>query len=83
MVYHFTCTSSRGIEWWTEENKAKEVVRQQNDQIELKRFVDKWGTFIHPAHISQIPAELRLDPISRTKISVTNPSIDESALKFL
>lgn len=83
IVYHFTCTSSRGIEWWTQENKAKEVIRQQNDHIELKRFVDKWGTFVHPSHINQIPESILKSPDMISKIKVVNPIIEEGRLKFL
>jgi len=83
MVYHFTCTSSRGIQWWKQENKDKEIVRQQNDQIELKRFVDKWGEFVHPANPSQIPTSISQSPGLRDKINVTNPPINEANLRIL
>ena len=50
LVYHFTCTSSRGPNWFSAENKeAQERLRIQNiaDKIELKRFVRRWGGFNH------------------------------------
>jgi len=50
LVYHFTCTSSRGKDWFNPQNtKAQERVKlqEQADNIELKRFVKKWGTFSH------------------------------------
>ena len=50
VVYHFTCTSSRGKDWFKKGNiKAQNRVklREQADQIELKRFVRKWGGFNH------------------------------------
>lgn len=84
MVYHFTCTSSRGIEWWTKENQDKEVTRQKNDQIELQRFVNKWGTFLHASHphdLNHFPSEKIQE--MKQKILVKNPEINESYLKFL
>jgi hypothetical protein len=79
MVYHFTCTSSRGIEWWKPENQGKDVVRQQNDQIELKRFIDKWGTFIHATSPRDIVG-LNLD---KSKIFCKNPPINDSLFQYL
>ena len=83
MVYHFTCTSSRGIQWWAAENQAKEVVRQQNDRIEMERFLKKWGVFIHPTSPSEVERFVATRPEWLTKIKVTNPPIDETKLTFL
>jgi GT2 family glycosyltransferase len=50
LVYHFTCTSSRGKDWFNPQNtKAQERVKiqQQADNIELRRFIKKWGNFSH------------------------------------
>ena len=50
IVYHFTCTSSRGKDWFKKDNiEAQNRVKIQNqaDQIELKRFIRKWGGFNH------------------------------------
>ena len=50
LVYHFTCTSSRGPEWFNKENKeAQERLQLQNqaDFIEMCRFQRKWGKFEH------------------------------------
>jgi len=50
LVYHFTCTSSRGPEWFNKENKAaQERVQLQNqaDYIEMHRIIRKWGKFQH------------------------------------
>ncbi len=50
IVYHFTCTSSRGKDWFKKDNqKAQErvILQQQADQIELRRFIRKWGGFNH------------------------------------
>jgi glycosyltransferase involved in cell wall biosynthesis len=50
LVYHFTCTSSRGPEWFNKENtQAQERVQlqQQADYIEMHRIIRKWGKFQH------------------------------------
>lgn len=50
LVYHFTCTSSRGKAWFDQNNtQAQEKARlqQQADQVELSRFFRKWGRFNH------------------------------------
>lgn len=50
LVYHFTCTSSRGSDWFNKQNnKAQERVHMQlhADNIELGRFITKWGGFAH------------------------------------
>jgi GT2 family glycosyltransferase len=49
-VYHFSCVSSRGKNWFDQNNLAAQArVNLQNfaDQIELKRFIRKWGRFNH------------------------------------
>jgi len=50
VVYHFTCTSSRGADWFNKQNiEAQNRIKLQEkaDQIELKRFIRKWGNFNH------------------------------------
>lgn len=49
LVYHFTCVSSRGIDWFKNNNEGNYKKELQNlaDNQELKRFVRKWGTFGH------------------------------------
>lgn len=49
-VYHFTCVSSRGKNWFDQSNQeAQDRVQLQNyaDQIEIRRFFKKWGNFNH------------------------------------
>ena len=49
-VYHFTCTSSRGKNWFDPNNEeAKNRVELQKiaDGIEIRRFLKKWGGFNH------------------------------------
>jgi GT2 family glycosyltransferase len=47
LVYHFTCTSSRGIEWWTEKAQQRTRTQQQADMVEMTRFLQKWPAFKH------------------------------------
>ena len=52
-VYHFTCVTSRGSNWFDPTNKsAKERVLLQEvaDNIEMRRFIRKWGGFNHGEH---------------------------------
>ena len=49
-VYHFTCVTSRGQDWFNTDNKvAQERVKLQQiaDSIEIRRFLRKWGNFNH------------------------------------
>ena len=49
-VYHFTCVSSRGKNWFDQSNheaQRKVELQTQADQIELRKFIRKWGTFNH------------------------------------
>jgi GT2 family glycosyltransferase len=48
-VYHFTCVSSRGNDWFKQNNSAKRKnsLQEKADQEELKRFIRKWGYFGH------------------------------------
>lgn len=49
-VYHFTCTSSRGKNWFDPNNEeAKNRIELQKiaDGIEIRRFLKKWGGFNH------------------------------------
>lgn len=83
MVYHFTCTSSRGIDWWKPENQEREKTRQENDRIELERFTKKWGGFCHPTKYEDVELFLQMNPSVLDKIVVKNPPIDESKLTIL
>lgn len=47
IVYHFTCVSSRGKDWYVDPNSYDNDLRQQADIQELKRFIRKWGFFGH------------------------------------
>jgi glycosyltransferase involved in cell wall biosynthesis len=50
LVYHFTCTSSRGLNWFNDKDEAAQQrtqLQQSADSIELSRFITKWGSFNH------------------------------------
>jgi len=49
-VYHFTCVSSRGKNWYKKEDQtAQNRVELQNnaDKVEIRKFIRKWGSFNH------------------------------------
>lgn len=49
-VYHFTCVSSRGNNWFDPNNtEAQKRVNLQKvaDSIEMRKFIRKWGNFNH------------------------------------
>ena len=50
IVYHFTCTSSRGKDWWKDENQEKTQLQTIADRIEMIRFLKKWGKFKHDTY---------------------------------
>ncbi len=50
LVYHFTCTSSRGPNWFDKNNneaQQRAQMQQMADNVELGRFITKWGEFRH------------------------------------
>jgi hypothetical protein len=50
LVYHFTCTSSRGKNWFDPNNQEAQnraKLQQFADQIEMGKFFRKWGKFNH------------------------------------
>ena len=54
-VYHFTCVSSRGKNWFDQNNTAAQQrvqLQQTADAIEIRRFYRKWGKFSHTEKIS-------------------------------
>ena len=64
-VYHFTCVSSRGKDWFKtndQEVQTKNQLQQQADLQELKRFTRKWGYFGHyPKPVYNIAFNINLD----------------------
>lgn len=74
LVYHFTCTSSRGIKWW--EDKEQEIIRQKNDAIELDKFTKKWGFFAHPTSYEELIPYIIKNPFILNNIIVKNPPLE-------
>jgi len=88
LVYHFTCTSSRGKGWFDKSNKEAQLrarMQEQADEVEMTRMFRKWGGFSHGkpfdyhydivANIEFDSANLMLLPIVETffnKVGVTN-----------
>lgn len=63
-VYHFTCVSSRGEDWFqkTEQADYKNALQAQADLQELKRFIRKWGFFgHHPKPVYDIAFDIEMD----------------------
>lgn len=63
-VYHFTCVSSRGVDWYKSDKEAKQKneLQQHADIQELKRFIRKWGFFgHHPKPVYNITFSIELD----------------------
>tara|TARA_R100000734_G_C3318682_1_gene113139 strand:+ start:2943 stop:4238 length:1296 start_codon:yes stop_codon:yes gene_type:complete len=64
-VYHFTCVSSRGAEWFKSESESAQIknqLQQQADMQELKRFIRKWGYFgHHPKPVYNIAFNINID----------------------
>jgi GT2 family glycosyltransferase len=50
-VYHFTCVSSRGVDWYKKDKTVEQqnILQQLADNEELKKFIRKWGLFGHHA----------------------------------
>jgi len=63
-VYHFTCVSSRGTNWFKKDDEAnyKNELQQNADLQELKRFIRKWGFFGHkPKAVYDVSFVIELD----------------------
>jgi GT2 family glycosyltransferase len=83
LVYHFTCTSSRGKDWFNPQNtKAQERAQrqQQADQIELRKFFKKWGTFSHGQPVDyfyKINASINVDENNINKLEAVESYFDK------
>jgi len=49
LVYHFTCVSSRGQDWFKEENQDRTQLQEVADNIEMGKFMRKWKNIHHTA----------------------------------
>ncbi len=76
IVYHFTCTSSRGPEWWKEKGKARAQLQQIADNIEMMRFIRKWGQFKHPS----TPDDVKNDYVYRISANFTGVAPNDTSI---
>jgi GT2 family glycosyltransferase len=66
IVYHFTCVSSRGKDWFKKEKNAEHTLRLQSvaDSEEVKRFIRKWGYFgTEPRPVYDITFVIHMDDV--------------------
>jgi glycosyltransferase involved in cell wall biosynthesis len=67
LVYHFTCTSSRGAGWFDQANteaQERARVQEQADRVELTRIFRKWGEFSHgkpTPYYYNVQANIKID----------------------
>lgn len=67
-VYHFTCVSSRGYDWFNKNNiESQKIVKIQElaDSQELYKYIRKWGEFTH-----NIPSIYNIDAIINIKNTI-------------
>ena len=62
IVYHFTCTSSRGKEWWKQANHDRTHTQSLADQVEMMKFLQKWPGFKHSS---------TFDPLKEYKYNIS------------
>jgi hypothetical protein len=83
LVYHFTCTSSRGVDWFNPNNNEaneRSKLQQKADSVELKRFIKKWGTFSHGNPLNYfytINAKITIDDTNLNKLESIEPFFDK------
>ena len=76
LVYHFTCTSSRGKDWFNANNteaQQRTQLQQYADSIELSRFFRKWGRFSH---------DIKNLPLYNISAVITGTTNEQNAYKF-
>ena len=84
-VYHFTCLTSRGKDWFNSNNKqAQQRVELQNnaDKMELNKFIRKWGNFSHTEPLNRYKVDLFLDNININILKQIEPFFDRIYTKF-
>ena len=64
IVYHFTCVTSRGKDWFDRSNakaQRRVILQQEADGIELRRFIRKWGSFTHGGKLNKYDVDLLIE----------------------
>lgn len=83
LVYHFTCTSSRGKGWFDKSNKEAQLrarTQQQADEIEMARMFRKWGAFSHGKPVNyhyNIVANIEFDSANLMLLPVVEVFFDK------
>jgi len=86
LVYHFTCTSSRGKGWFDKSNKEAQLrakLQEQADGVEMTRMYRKWGVFSHGKPLSyhyNIVANIELDTANLMLLPVVEIFFDKVGL---
>lgn len=76
LVYHFTCTSSRGKDWFDPNNieaQQRTKLQQYADSIEMGRFFRKWGRFSH---------DIKKLPVYNISAIIDGIAHEQNAYKF-
>lgn len=71
VVYHFSCVSSRGPNWFDttdQESQARNQIQQMADNVEMKRFVRRWGNFAHGQTLEKYDVDLVLKNVEESQI---------------
>ena len=80
LVYHFTCVSSRGQDWYNPDNKKSQEraqLQSRADMVEMSRMNSKWGTFSHGS-----PVEYYYKINSEIDIDIDNYSLFKTVSSF-
>jgi len=84
-VYHFTCVTSRGQNWFDPNNTEAQhrlKVQQQADTVEFRRYVKKWGKFNHGAEkVYKLDIDLVVDNYTLDIIRQVEPFFSRVWLK--
>ena len=86
LVYHFTCTSSRGKGWFDKTNEkaqARARLQEQADGVEMARIFRKWGTFSHGNPIDyhyNVVANIEIDSPHFTALAAVEMFFDKVAV---
>lgn len=71
IVYHFSCVTSRGPNWFDttdQESQARNQLQQMADNIEMRRFVRRWGNFAHGQALEKYEIDLVLNNVQENQI---------------
>lgn len=89
LVYHFTCTSSRGKGWFDKSNEkaqARARMQEQADGVEMTRMFRKWGAFSHGKPFNynyNIIANIEIDSPHFTTLSAIEIFFDKVSVSHI